>query len=1038
MRVHRLEIEAFGAFVDRQMIDVDTLAAQHLFLLHGETGAGKTTVLDALCFGLYGEVPGARNGAGHLRSDHAAPDAAPQVVVELTVRGRRFRLTRSPKWLRPKKRGAGLTPENASVTAQELVDGEWMHLSSRIDETNQLMVDLIGLTPQQFCQVVLLPQGSFATFLRANSDERRTLLQKIFSTSRFADIEQWLVERRKDAKRESDRHHETVRSLMARLTEAAATDWPDVWPENDLTAPAATGDLREYADELITATTLACDHAVRGRDGASSAVTGLREEHARASRLAEQAARAREAYAALRDLEQCAERLEHVQARCDAARRARPVVHALDHVRRASAAEERASRAVSEARAAASTPLAVHAVGSNVSTSTDTSTDAHPASRAAVEAARDAAARRRSEAAALVAVEQEHRHARRRADEAERLSIALAAEVAALESDLAALPAQREVIVASLAQLRPVVASLPALAVEATTAKARAEAAAEVTTRTQQVVRAEERLLDLRTEAADRRDELHACRERRFAGMASEIALKLAVGQGCPVCGSCEHPSPAPRDRVDETRAAEESARTAYENATFAQQVAEQDLAGLRSHRDAALRASDGVDEATAHARSHEAARRLDEAQQGACRLAESEEALADLDARCRTAESAIAEKREALAGHQASRTQLEERASSALARIEQTLAAFDEQTPTGTDGCPDASSGAERWSAWFTSHVALLGAYADALVHLASAAQQQAEADAHLAETVAASGFDDAHAAAEAHLDDTAISRLTDELQQADRRRHTAQATLAEMPDGIDDVLAGRTSVPDAAELAARLASLEEQHDAANATAEALLRQRARVEHLAVSLTAALDAWAPVRQQFRAVADLAETAEGKGSDNPFQMRLSAYVLASRLSQVVAAANERLASMAEQRYELEHTAFKSAGDRRGGLSLRVVDAWTGESRDPATLSGGETFVVALALALGLADVVTAEAGGAEIETLFVDEGFGSLDPHTLDRVMDCLDDLRSGGRSVGVVSHVAEMRDRIPDQLHVLKTPHGSQVRMTLAATAAS
>ncbi len=155
-------------------------------------------------------------------------------------------------------------------------------------------------------------------------------------------------------------------------------------------------------------------------------------------------------------------------------------------------------------------------------------------------------------------------------------------------------------------------------------------------------------------------------------------------------------------------------------------------------------------------------------------------------------------------------------------------------------------------------------------------------------------------------------------------------------------------------------------------------------------------------------------------------MRLSAYVLAYRLSQVVAAANERLAGMSDQRYSLEHTGQRGAGETRGGLSLLVRDDWSGETRDPATLSGGETFVVSLALALGLADVIAHEAGGADLDTLFVDEGFGSLDADTLDDVMDTLDSLRDGGRVVGVVSHVAEMRDRIPTQLVVTKSRTGS------------
>ena len=155
-------------------------------------------------------------------------------------------------------------------------------------------------------------------------------------------------------------------------------------------------------------------------------------------------------------------------------------------------------------------------------------------------------------------------------------------------------------------------------------------------------------------------------------------------------------------------------------------------------------------------------------------------------------------------------------------------------------------------------------------------------------------------------------------------------------------------------------------------------------------------------------------------------MRLSAYVLSERLRQVVAAANERLGAMTDQRYALEQADEKGAGEQRGGLSLRVRDEWSGKQRDPATLSGGETFLVSLALALGLADTVTHEAGGTQLDTLFIDEGFGALDATTLDGVMDTLDSLRDGGRVVGLVSHVPELRNRIPSQLEVRKARRGS------------
>jgi exonuclease SbcC len=157
-------------------------------------------------------------------------------------------------------------------------------------------------------------------------------------------------------------------------------------------------------------------------------------------------------------------------------------------------------------------------------------------------------------------------------------------------------------------------------------------------------------------------------------------------------------------------------------------------------------------------------------------------------------------------------------------------------------------------------------------------------------------------------------------------------------------------------------------------------------------------------------------------------MSLSAYVLAARLEQVAASASDRLLRMSSGRFTLLHSAQSAGGRARGGLTLRVLDAWTGLERDPATLSGGETFSASLALALGLADVVTAEAGGALLETLFVDEGFGSLDDDTLDDVMGVLDDLRDGGRTVGIVSHVADLRQRVPAQLRVDKGRHGSVV----------
>ncbi|MEV5905825.1 SbcC/MukB-like Walker B domain-containing protein, partial [Streptomyces sp. NPDC052127] len=183
-----------------------------------------------------------------------------------------------------------------------------------------------------------------------------------------------------------------------------------------------------------------------------------------------------------------------------------------------------------------------------------------------------------------------------------------------------------------------------------------------------------------------------------------------------------------------------------------------------------------------------------------------------------------------------------------------------------------------------------------------------------------------------------------------------------------------------------------------------------------------------PLREEYDRVARLAGLTAGTSADNERKMRLEAYVLAARLEQVAAAATVRLQRMSSGRYTLVHSDDR-AGRGRSGLGLHVVDAWTGRERDTATLSGGETFFASLALALGLADVVTDEAGGVRLDTLFIDEGFGSLDDQTLDEVLDVLDSLRERDRSVGIVSHVADLRRRIHAQLEVVKGRSGSLVR---------
>lgn len=326
--------------------------------------------------------------------------------------------------------------------------------------------------------------------------------------------------------------------------------------------------------------------------------------------------------------------------------------------------------------------------------------------------------------------------------------------------------------------------------------------------------------------------------------------------------------------------------------------------------------------------------------------------------------------------------------------------------------------------SAQLERQVALLTEAADAARVAADTAQRLKDADARLADAAFRAGFDTPQAAAAALLDDAAHRDLQHRLDAWQQEEAAVRAVLAE----AETVAAAGQPPADlqAAELAAstagrRVREAASAHDAAG-------RRCTELDRLTHRAGGSVRRLGPLREEYDRVARLATLTAGTSADNERKMRLESYVLAARLEQVAAAATMRLQRMSSGRYTLVHSDDR-AGRGRSGLGLHVVDAWTGRERDTATLSGGETFFASLALALGLADVVTDEAGGVRLDTLFIDEGFGSLDDQTLDEVLDVLDSLRERDRSVGIVSHVADLRRRIHAQLEVVKGRSGSVVR---------
>ena len=250
MRLHALTVTAFGPFPGTEHVDFDALNDAGLFLLSGATGAGKTSILDAVCFALYGQVPGVR-GIKALKSQHASDDARPEVVLDFSVRERRFVVRRTPEWTRPKRRGDGTTTEKAKATIAEVrSDGEHL-LSHRAAEVGQLVSDLVGMQASQFQQVAMLPQGEFQRFLHASSQERHDVLQRLFHTDRFARIEDWVADHSRERRAAAAEGQSTVQRLVDTLAEHAGVPVPEPLGPEGLVHASGTGETLTWARALL-------------------------------------------------------------------------------------------------------------------------------------------------------------------------------------------------------------------------------------------------------------------------------------------------------------------------------------------------------------------------------------------------------------------------------------------------------------------------------------------------------------------------------------------------------------------------------------------------------------------------------------------------------------------------------------------------------------------------------------------------------------------------------------------------------------------
>ena len=926
MRPLRLTLSAFGPYAAETTLDLEKLGRGGLYLITGDTGAGKTTIFDAITYALYDHSSSGIREGSMLRCKYADDKTPTFVELEFEVHGVRYTVRRNPEYQRPKARGEGMTTEKADATLTYPDDRPPV---TKAKEVTAAVIDIIGLDYNQFSQIVLIAQGQFTKLLNASTEERSRIFRKLFRTQRYAQLQERLQAEASALNQQRTAQNAKLDSLLGGLQFS---------PED----PDAEA-LRALCAQTVPETALALLDALTARQAAALEEVGT-------------ALQATEA------------QLDTVQQQLGAAAQAQRLAQQL-------AARQAELAAAKPALDAARAEAGRHA-GDAAQLDALTAQVTQAQSALAAYDTLDALCRQQTEAqdAARLAAAQAHK----RRTQLDSLNAALAAaetELAALaDADTRLLALQTRS--AQLAQRGEALAKLEQRLADC-------QRQAKTAHKAQESYRTAAAAQD---EARARRDAL----ERAFLdAQAGLLAESLTEGAPCPVCGSTHHPARALLPHTAPTQAQVEAARQA---AAEADRQAQNASAAAQSALAAANEAKTSL--------RRDAETLLPErftAPEGTVPLtfalmtnvlAEENAALqtaqTDCKAQCRQADADCRRK----------------------AQLEADRQAKTRQRPT----LEQAAAEADR-----------------------SAAAQNASADAlegQIAERRAALPYS-RRADAQAALDKLEADRsaLRTGMDTAQRKLKQAEQTVAAAEAAVEALTAQQTAAQkelparSAEELTAQQTALTAARETLRSREKQLSAQLLPNRKTAVQYRAATEARQTLESRWQWVSALAATAGGTLTSKQ-KIKLEAYIQMNYLDRILRYANTRLMQMTAGQYELERIGAENQRSQ-SGLDLGVIDHYNGTRRSVKTLSGGESFKASLALALGLSDEVQSSAGGIRLDTLFLDEGFGSLDEESLELAIRVLSGLTEGDRLVGIISHVGALKDRIDRQVVVHKARTG-------------
>ena len=1026
MKPISLTIEAFGPYRDSVTLDFSKLENHSMFLISGPTGAGKTSILDAMVYALYGEPSGEVRKTDAIRSDFAEPDRMTRVDFSFAIGDAQYRVERLPKQMVAKKRGTGMREQNASATVYEMKDGEWKVIATSAAAIRDTIQRIIGFRKDQFLQVVLLPQGEFRKLLVASTNEREELLHTLFRTELYRKLQEALKSAYDDAKAGIE---ENLMKQMALIQSIP----------RDEDTPVLTVD---HVRELLENRGPHRDALVVDRDEAVTVVdrfNTLRNEWALYNQ-------------AQQSLVQATSQLDLVKAKEPERTQLREKVQFLNSLSPVHALYQqyidKHSSLATLAQALTESDKSVHTAIQHESNCIE-----------AYEALESQAETIQSKRTTLAQLRQQ-------SEKFDELG-ALKKELSTLNDDLAKLDSkkseadlevQRQLIKQieidveglrkRLQENSTLLENVPVIQEQLNHLHRYSELVEEISQVQKEVAAKDETLSTLDKAVKEAKVHLERLEHLMQDGGSYELVPFVKEGEPCPVCGSTEHPHLATKPELYPTKDEIEAARGLRDKELQQQanEVGQRDtlvgrLHELSNHMDAQvsiLKSSiDGFSKENFASLQQNLLSQMERLKMLRGESEQLGKAISDAERRLSTAKDTLAKSE--LAHNELLKTlhDLEIRISSVQAKID----SLSESLPT-TDvelwrkQVSSLASEIQEYDAQLTVTTkqleearGQLSAKRGRLETLSSQVKEERknldslhEEYIQLLQSISLSEID----FVEALSDFNALEDFKSKLYDLEEAFSTAQAVYDAALKTAETVVKPSETV------------LDEVYDAAVERRDTLVgnlaawdKETQHIETTLASLEKIETAMGEAREKVVFLSRLNDLANG-GEQGFKNVTFERYVLGAILDEVVYAANLRLQKMSRNRYSLERSDYTGGGRGKQGLDLAVMDAFTGQSRPANTLSGGETFLASMALALGLADVIQSYAGGIHMDTMFIDEGFGTLDPDTLELAMETLVQLQSSGRLIGMISHVPELKTRIPAHLEVTRGDEGSTVKFVI------